>query len=223
MRPSRQPLPNESEDFNPWISYTDLMSGSLLILSLLTFFSLIFLTLSQKQIHQLRGELQHRGTPPIIFIPDEGKFRFPTGSAQLSAAFRTYIRQELAKMAANNRKAYGIDTIEIIGHTDGQPNQGRSSNLDFFLEQAVATNALGRLTPGSNADLGLLRALAIANELRSLQKTQPALQGLYFRAYSAGQLYRPDGNFAAPNRNPDASRRRIEVRFTRMPKVETAR
>lgn len=45
------------------------------------------------------------------------------------------------------RDEYAIDTVEIIGHTDGQPNQGSGSNLDTLLEQVVATNTLNRLTP----------------------------------------------------------------------------
>ncbi|WP_460194604.1 hypothetical protein [Thermosynechococcus sp. FA-CM-4201] len=123
----------------------------------------------------------------------------------------------------DTRDEYGIDTVEIIGHTDGQPNQGSGSNLDTLLEQAAATNTLNRLTPGSNADLGLMRALAIANELRKAQAKQPKLAGLQFRAYSAGQLYLLNGQLAPANRNPDASRRRIEVRFTRTSRTETAR
>lgn len=121
------------------------------------------------------------------------------------------------------RDEYAIDTVEIIGHTDGQPNQGSGSNLDTLLEQVVATNTLNRLTPGSNADLGLMRALAIANELRKAQAKQPKLAGLKFRAYSAGQLYWLNGQLAPVNRNPDVSRRRSEVRFTCMGSTETAR
>ncbi|XFA73121.1 hypothetical protein RYO59_001359 [Thermosynechococcaceae cyanobacterium Okahandja] len=223
MRPSRRPWPQEPEDLNPWMSYTDLMSGSLLILSLIAFFMLVFIVFNQAEIYQLRRQLQAidgvRGTPPILFIPDNEKFRFGVGSAQLSAPFRRYIQTDLTSMIIANRKAYAIDTIEIIGHTDGQPNQGRTSNLDLLLEQAVASNTLGRLTPGSNADLGLMRALAIANELRK----KPELNGLNFRAYSAGQLYLANGTLAPANRHSDASRRRIEVRFTRTGKTETAR
>ncbi|WKT83062.1 MULTISPECIES: hypothetical protein [unclassified Thermosynechococcus] len=227
MRPLRRSWQQESEDFNPWMSYTDLMSGSLLILSLITFFMMIFMIVNQKQVNELRKQLQTQqtvqGPPPILFIPDNEKFRFPAGSAQLSEPFRQYIWVNLASMVMDTRKKYGIDTVEIIGHTDGQPNQGGVSNLDTLLEQAVATNTLNRLTPGSNADLGLMRALAIANELRKVQAKQPQLAGLKFRAYSAGQLYLLNGQLAPANRNPDVSRRRIEVRFTRTGRTETAR
>lgn len=128
-------------------------------------------------------------------------------------------------MVMDTREKYGIDTVEIIGHTDGQPNQGSTSNLDMLLEEAAATNTftLNRLTPGSNADLGLMGALAIANELRKGQAKQPKLAGLQFRAYSAGQLYLPNGELAPLGRKPDPSRRRIEVRFTRRGRTETAR
>ncbi|URR35527.1 hypothetical protein NBE99_12985 [Thermosynechococcus sp. HN-54] len=223
MRRLRRPWPQDSEDFNPWMSYTDLMSSSLLILSLITFFMLIFIIFNQKQINELRKQKSVQGPPPILFIPDNDKFRFPAGSAQLSDPFRKYIWVELTSMVIDTRQKYGIDTVEIIGHTDGQPNQGGGSNLDILLEEAAATNTLYRLTPGSNADLGLMRALAIANELRKAQAKEPKLAGLRFRAYSAGQLYLANGQLAPPNRNPDVSRRRIEVRFTRTGKTETAR
>lgn len=227
MRPFRRSWQQEPEDFNPWMSYTDLMSGTLLILSLITFIMLIFIVINQKQIHELqqqvKGQGRVQGPPPILFIPDNDKFRFPVGSAKLSDAFRKYIWNSLVAKIVETRTLYGIDTVEIIGHTDGQPNQGSSSNLDMFLEQAAATNTLDRLIPGSNADLGLMRALAIANELRKAQAKQPKLAGLQFRAYSAGQLYLLNGELAPANRNPDVSRRRIEVRFTRMGRPETAR
>jgi hypothetical protein len=39
------------------------------------------------------------------------------------------------------------------------------------------------------------------------------LKNVKFRAFSAGQLYLPSGKLAAVNRDADASRRRIEIRF----------
>jgi len=211
MRQSRRSSPPESEQFDIWISYTDLMSNSFLILSLITLLLIIF-TFSARQTDSL---------PPIIIIPDNEAFRFPVGSAKVSKPLQQYIWTSLAKTIRDNHKRYRIDTVEIIGHTDGQPNRRSSSNLDLVLEQSAAANTLGRLTPGSNADLGLMRALAIANELRKVQATNPELKNLQFYAYSAGQLYLLNGNLAPPNRNPDSSRRRIEVRFTRRRERET--
>lgn len=55
-------------------------------------------------------------------------------------------------------KEYNINTVEIIGHTDGQANGKVGSNLDQTLE-SVANNGLpiSNLKAGSNADLGLMR------------------------------------------------------------------
>ncbi|MCS6782814.1 MAG: hypothetical protein NZ482_06505 [Gloeomargarita sp. SKYG98] len=208
------------EELNIWMSFTDLMSGSLLIFSLLLFLLVGSLHQSRNNIGQQSDEV-----PPIIVIPDNEAFRFPVGSAELSSALRQYIWEDLVEKIIANRRRFGIDTIEIIGHTDGQPNRGARSNLDMLLEVSAATNTLQRLTPGSNVDLGLMRALAIANELHKIQAQRPELEelkGLNFRAYSAGQLYLPTGEIAPPDRSNDSSRRRIEVRFTRLGRVEKA-
>ncbi|MEN9251654.1 MAG: hypothetical protein Q6L58_04385 [Thermostichales cyanobacterium BF3_bins_165] len=223
MRQSRRPWEQQSENFNPWLSYTDLISGSLLIFSLVAFLLLVYTVLKHKDQNQInhinhnkdQKQINHNDVPPIIVIPDNEAFRFPTGSANLSRPLQQYIREGLVQSILFNRYRYNVDTIEIIGHTDGQPNRENNSNLDLMLEESVAVNALDRLIPGSNVDLGLMRALAIINELRKLQAENPELRGLNFRAYSAGQLYLHDGTFSSPNRKSDSSRRRIEVRFTR--------
>ena len=120
----------------------------------------------------------------------------------------------------SNAEQYQIDLVEIIGHTDGQVNQGASSNLDTILENvANGKNSVNQLSPGSNADLGLMRALAVTNILQEIQKKEGRLKGLQFRPYSAAQLVTPSGSLAQINRNPDAKRRRIEIRFTRLGQV----
>lgn len=53
--------------------------------------------------------------------------------------------------------------------------------------------------------------------LRDIQTKNGRLKELKFRAYSAAQLILPNGD-APINRNPDATRRRIEIRFTRFGK-----
>ncbi len=49
------------------------------------------------------------------------------------------------------------------------------------------------------------------------------MKGLKFRSYSAAQLILPNGDFASVNRDPDATRRRIEIRFTRPGKPITVK
>ena len=120
-------------------------------------------------------------------------------------------------------KERSIYVVEIIGHTDGQTNSNGSSNLDTKLEDVAKGNApVSSLTPGSNADLGLMRALEVVKELEKIRK-KGRLKGLEFRAYSAAQLFLPSGKFASVNRKSDASRRRIEIRFSPLGKAETIR
>ena len=101
-----------------------------------------------------------------------------------------------------------IDFIQVIGHTDGE-GINLKSNLDKTLEiVAQGKVPVSKLIPGSNADLGLMRALAVVQELQ-----QTGLQNVEFRAYSAAQLYLASGNLAPVNRKPDETRRRIEIRL----------
>lgn len=231
--------PEAPEELSVWTSFTDLMSNAFMILSLFLLLSLIFyssiskdtkstaanLAKLNKENKELRKELDSLkkqfkdasvGVPPIIIIPDNPQFRFTSGSAALSKPLTRYIQTNLWKSIKENYERYKINTVEIIGHTDGQPNSGATSNLDRSLESAAINNKISSLSAGSNADLGLMRALAIANELRQIQRQRKELIGLQFRAYSAAQLYQVDGRLAQPKRTSESMRRRIEVRFTKL-------
>ncbi|KJH70939.1 hypothetical protein UH38_15215 [Aliterella atlantica CENA595] len=59
--------------------------------------------------------------------------------------------------------------------------------------------------------------------LREIQTKKGQMKGLKFRSYSAAQLILPNGDFASVNRDPDATRRRIEIRFTRPGKPITVK
>lgn len=160
--------------------------------------------------------------PPVLVIQDSGEYRFQSGSAQLPQQLSLYIEQELVPKIENIARERDIYVIEIIGHTDGQIING-NSNLDANLEEvAKGQKSVNILRPGSNADLGLLRALEVIKKLQEVQK-RGRLQGLEFRAYSAAQLFLPSGGFASANRQPDATRRRIEIRFSPLGKAETIR
>ncbi|KOR38379.1 MULTISPECIES: hypothetical protein [Planktothricoides] len=169
---------------------------------------------------QLDEETQRPKAPPIIVIQETGSYQFQSGSAALPEPLTRYIRQQLVPQIETNAAQYQIDVVEIIGHTDGQVNQGGVSNLDQVLENvAKGNNSLNQLSPGSNADLGLMRALAVVKILQEIQQKEGRLKGLQFRPYSAAQLVTPSGDFAETNRNPDGKRRRIEIRFTRLGQV----
>ena len=182
----------------------------------------------QKEIDKLKPSIPKKSdTPPIIFLRDSGAIRFKSGSAGLQGQqmLQEFDKKDgLIDEIENNARSYGINLVEIIGHTDLQPIGGVSSNLDKDLAN-IANNAdIDRVTAdglvaGSNADLGLMRAVEIMRILRYHQKNNGKLQGLEFRAYSAAQLVPPK---LPNNEKPkDDDKRRIEIRFTRLDESNT--
>ena len=205
-----------NEDLNVWQAFTDLMSNAFMILVLFLFLTII--------ISQITKDPGSRDTPPIIIIKDQGDYRFASGSAEIPQKMSTYILKQIVPEIEKRTKQYGINVVEIIGHTDGQPNGKVISNLDVNLENVVSDNLpIGKLQAGSNADLGLMRALSVVKVLGDIQKKQGKLSGLSFRAYSAAQLILPKGKFAGIARKEDVTRRRIEIRFTRLGEVQEVR
>ncbi|MCA2904689.1 hypothetical protein [Microcystis sp. M042S1] len=188
-------------------AFTDLMSNAFMILSL-------FLLLALFQSYNLISKLEEANrklqtATPIVIDEKSGKFKFQSGSAELNPALKTYIRQRIIPAIETITKDREIDFIQVIGHTDGQGIQ-KTSNLDKNIESVASRKqSVKMLVPGSNTDLGLMRALAVVQEIESTGK----LKNVKFRAFSAGQLYLPSGKLAAVNRDADASRRRIEIRF----------
>jgi len=236
------------QDLNVWQAFTDLMSNTFMILVLFLFIAIIMsrittsvnktnpnpvnLALKIKQLEQQKKYLQYQlylqrkltDTPPIIVIKDEGAYRFASGSAEIPEKMSSYILKQIVPEIEDKAKQYGIDVVEIIGHTDGQVNSKITSNLDTYLEEVANGNlTVNKLQAGSNADLGLMRALSVVKVLRYIQNKAGRLSGLSFRAYSAAQLILPNGKFAGIARHEDVTRRRIEIRFTRLGKVQELR
>lgn len=183
----------------PWLAFTDLLSSTLMILTVAIVVSSLAKLVNQK--------------PPIIRLSDAADYRFPTGSYNISPKFRTQLISQQLPEIERVIRCYGIDTIEIIGHTDSRPNSG-SGNLDSFSNNKSAIASKGVMS-GSNADLGLLRALSVENLLKKSLISE--YKYLDFRSYSASSFVSPDG-IDALNDKPEMSqqaKRRIEVRFTR--------
>ena len=176
------------------------------------------------QISSLNSEVNKlKSAPPVVVIENSGEYQFTSGSAELPLALKNYIRTGLVDRIEQITNARGIYVVEIIGHTDGQVNLRGESNLDEYLENvALGTKPISNLKPGSNADLGLMRALEVVKQLREMQQ-QGRLPELEFRAYSAAQLFLPSGDFASVQRKPNAQRRRIEIRFSPLGEAETIR
>lgn len=196
----------KTESNSIYQSFTDLMSNAFMILSLL----LLLVLFQSQKLNQDLAEANKRlqSASPIIIDEESGNFKFKSGSAELNKDFKEHIYNKIIPEINKILQAKEIEFIQIIGHTDGQGNNP-NSNLDKFLEEVAQREQSVRiLKPGSNADLGLMRALAVVQELQA-----NGLQNVPFRAYSAAQLYLPEGGLAPLDREPNEARRRIEIRF----------
>ena len=167
--------------------------------------------------------------PPIIRIDEQGDYRFPSGSSTIGQKFSIGLNRSEFKTLAEEileRKEDGrvkVNTLEIIGHTDGVPISG-DGNLDDKLPSVLAGRSKlgGRLRPGSNNDLGLLRALAVKQEWEeyiSEHSSAEALSAITVRCYSAGQTILPSNQKGVSPKDylkGDPKARRIEMRLTRL-------
>ena len=162
------------------------------------------------QVTNLEGQVERLKSPPIIVIKDSGEYKFEKGKADLPSELRGKIETEFVNQIERYGREYKGYVVEVIGHTDGQKNSNRYSNLDDILE----SENVSQVQVGSNADLGFMRALAVVKVLQDIQR-KGRLKGLEFRAYSAAQLVLPKGYFPRYDGNADEpTRRRIEIRFT---------
>lgn len=180
----------------------------------------------EEQIVTLKKGMRLEDKPPIITIADADKRHFfASGSAEVSPEFVTDLDQsgfqEIAAeiLKRNQGETQAVDTLEIIGHTDGIPVAQRG-NLDAVLPEVLdgAIDDFKKLSPGSNNDLGLLRAIAIKHAWQRFVDDQPdaerkMLGAISVRTYSAGQTLPVEtGGYRAA----DARSRRIELRLTKL-------
>ena len=176
----------------------------------------------QRQRERFLSDIPRHDKPPIITIrSDKGHF-FASGSAAVSPDFGGSLRtggfREIAReiLERNRDGNLNVDTLEVIGHTDGIPMKGRG-NLDERLPSVLSGEGdPGSLSAGSNNDLGLLRALAIKREWRRFVESHPereTLERVEVRTYSAGQTLPVDGGSF---RQQDPRARRIDLRLTKL-------
>ena len=198
--------PKQIESSSIFQSFTDLMSNAFMILCLLLLLVLFQSLKLNKDLEEANKRLQ--SASPIVIDESSGNFKFKSGSAELNPQLKNYISTKISPDISKILQSREIDFIQIIGHTDGEGTK-QNSNLDKTLETvAQGTQPVSKLLPGSNADLGLMRALAVVQELQNT-----GLENVEFRAYSAAQLYLPSGRLASVDRQPNETRRRIEIRF----------
>lgn len=87
--------------------------------------------------------------PPVIRLAERENFRFPSGSAALSQDFQGRLETDIFPhqiLPALQQFGAVVDTIEIVGHTDGQALSSPVSNLDRW-----GVDALNRLLPLQSA------------------------------------------------------------------------
>lgn len=150
--------------------------------------------------------------PPIINLSEAGGYFFRSGSAELAQAFEEKLRGSIGEEIAQNLKRYQVDVIEVIGHTDEQPISRTGSNVDQEIIDVVdGRKPITAIVPADNAGLGMARAIAVMNVLRS----EPALKDATILPMSGAQLVLPSDRLTTRQAGNVESRRRIEIRIRR--------
>lgn len=151
--------------------------------------------------------------PPLITLTEANGFTFPSGKAEISYRFREILLGKVADKVAECVEKYAVDVVEIVGHTDEAKTGGKSSNLDSILIPYLDGDGV-EFVAGSNVDLGMSRAAAVAQVL----KGDSRLAKLRIIPLSAGQIVTTSGMISTgvyeQNKN-DEGRRRIEIRLKR--------
>ncbi|MDP4574098.1 hypothetical protein Q9K02_02950 [Qipengyuania sp. G39] len=150
--------------------------------------------------------------PPFFSLSEAGGYYFESGKATLRPDFERKLRSSIIPALKKNIEEYGVDVVEVIGHTDEVPMVGQS-NLDQTLIRASAnllpTEAL-RST--DNAGLAIARAVAVVKILRA----DTRLSGVTILPLSGAQMIVPVDKVADGTANTsDQLRRRIEIRLRR--------
>ncbi len=168
------------------------------------------------QLAEARATLaQTPESPPIIILSEQNQsYRFAVGSAAISPEFQRSLDNRIIPVLERQSRKCDCDAIEVIGHTDSLPVGGGNSNLDEKLIAAFNQAETPNLVPGSNLDLGMMRALSIIRYLKQAQKEGELTQIQYFLPYSAGQMLKPNHTLdTSPETAENEGRRRIEMRL----------
>jgi len=198
---------NDSEFLDVFPAFTDLMSNAFMILSLFLLLALIEAYRLNHNLSKANERLQ--SATPILIDEKSGEFSFTSNSARLSPDLKRYLNEKKIPEIQDVLQTHDIDFIQVIGYTDSQ-EINRTGNLDRKLDRVTFNEEkVDVLIPGSNTDLGLMRALAIIQEIERSGK----IKGTKFQAYSAAQIYDENGNLIKFDRKDNPRLRRIEIRF----------
>jgi flagellar motor protein MotB len=118
-----------------------------------------------------------------------------------------------------NIKDYGVDVVEVIGHTDEVPMSGISNLDQNLIGASVGRFPIGGLRSTDNAGLAMARAVAVVRVLRG----DPRLANVTILPLSGAQMIVPVDQMAnGTQRGSDQRRRRIEIRLRRSTGQATA-
>jgi flagellar motor protein MotB len=150
--------------------------------------------------------------PPFINLSEADGYFFDSGSARLRPEFRRALETTTADALTRFVKAYQIDVIEVVGHTDEVPMSG-ASTLDKGLIPAVrGKQSIDALSSCDNAGLGMARAVSVVRVLRAAS----GLKDVTILPLSGAQMVVPVDTLANGSLSGDsAQRRRIEIRMRR--------
>jgi flagellar motor protein MotB len=170
----------------------------------------------EEQLEEARAAAAEKpDNPPIVILSEQNQnYRFAVGSAKISDDFKQALDERIIPLLDRQSKRCNCDAIEVIGHTDSLPVNSGRSNLDENLIQAFNQQQTPQLVPGSNLDLGMMRALSIIRYLKQAQKEGELTQIKYFLPYSAGQMLKPNHTLdTSAQTTENERRRRIEMRL----------
>ena len=162
--------------------------------------------------------------PPNFPMEETKGYKFESGTAILESDFLTVLKQTGFKKIREALDRGDVNTIEIIGHTDGTSVRSpKISNLDDQLGHVLSgKKPVAVLKFGSNVDLGLVRAVAVRRVIEAWLSEQKDLSGkIQVRCYSAANSVPLTDNLDEPKvfSGDEASRRRLEIRFTHLDPV----
>ncbi len=150
--------------------------------------------------------------PPFFSLSEAGGYYFESGKATLRPEFVRRLRSTIIPLLKRNIDDYGVDIVEVIGHTDEVPMAG-ISDLDTRLipasQGSLPTEALHST---DNAGLAMARAVAVVRILRA----DARLAGTTILPLSGAQMIVPVDRMADGSQSQsDQRRRRIEIRLRR--------
>lgn len=152
--------------------------------------------------------------PPIITLSEAGGYNFALGQAKLTPGFEAQLHDTIVPKILDIIRDYGVDAIEVVGHTDELPVAGKRSNLDTAMAPVLrGERSSDDLQGDDNTGLGMARAVAVVRSLLA----DPRLKGYTIHPLSAGQLIDVDQKLAVGGNTGDVKeRRRIEIRLRRL-------